>query len=461
MRNQGFNDVTIVEATGVIGGRVAKANVGKSCVDTGAQFIHGASDKNPVFSLMKRAGLLEGVLTDEGRDLLLHSQGRRITSEAAGHAYAAGEAFMNKRHSGNPHKSMGEYFTESSVALSKRWEGRGAAQEDVVGMLTLVGKGTLVTIGASSLQDVALDSWQYYTNFGEDLNVEGRMFQVPDKLLGDFPKDRLLLNRPVTKITWDGSFQGDEGVVYPISIECKTGEKFHCHHVLVTFSLGCLKNSHATLFQPPLPPAKTDAIDKLGFGCLNKIFLVYQEPFWEGDVGEISLIWGDETPTSLNTDATQWQKNIQLFSVMRPQEKFGNVLIGWCSGDVARHVETVSEEELSQVITENFRRFTGNPNIPPPERVFRTQWNSQEFVRGGYSYIPVGVNAAVMDTLALPLSSSKTSTQDLQVLFAGEGTFKTQYGTVHGALLSGYREADRLTKHHGRPVKDAAACSIQ
>lgn len=64
------------------------------------------------------------------------------------------------------------------------------------------------------------------------------MFQLPEALLADFPKERLLLNRPVIKITWDGRFSGDDGRVYPVSIECENGEKFLCDHVVVTISLG-------------------------------------------------------------------------------------------------------------------------------------------------------------------------------------------------------------------------------
>ena len=49
-----------------------------------------------------------------------------------------------------------------------------------------------------------------------------------------------------------------------------SGEMFEGAAVIVTVPLGCLKAGDIT-FEPSLPAWKTEAIDKLGFGNLNKV----------------------------------------------------------------------------------------------------------------------------------------------------------------------------------------------
>jgi monoamine oxidase len=54
---------------------------------------------------------------------------------------------------------------------------------------------------------------------------------------------------------------------------------------------------------------------------------------------------------------------------------------------------------------------------------------------GSYAHIPVGAEPADMDTLAELVG---------RIHFAGEATHRMHSGTVHGALLSGLREAEKI-----------------
>ena len=39
-----------------------------------------------------------------------------------------------------------------------------------------------------------------------------------------------------------------------------------------------------------LSTEKVEAIDKMGFGLMNKIFLGFEKPFWDADKGGIQII---------------------------------------------------------------------------------------------------------------------------------------------------------------------------
>lgn len=74
---------------------------------------------------------------------------------------------------------------------------------------------------------------------------------------------------------------------------------------------------------------------------------------------------------------------------------------------------------------------------------FRTQWHSNRHFRGTYSFR--GINATTLDVspkdLQVPLTNSKGTPV---VQFAGEATNFNHYSTVHGAIETGWREAQRL-----------------
>lgn len=54
----------------------------------------------------------------------------------------------------------------------------------------------------------------------------------------------------------------------------------------MTLPLGVLKQETVT-FTPPLPPEKQNAINRLGFGLMNKIVLQFKKRFWSDGIGSI------------------------------------------------------------------------------------------------------------------------------------------------------------------------------
>ncbi|KAI1894288.1 hypothetical protein AGOR_G00114280 [Albula goreensis] len=121
-------------------------------------------------------------------------------------------------------------------------------------------------------------------------------------------------------------------------------------------------------------------------------------------------------------------------------------------------MEALSEAEVKHEITQLIRRFTGNPTITPT-RIVRSQWFHEPFTCGSYSYIAKGCSGYDIDILAEPLPMKGSGTKSLQVLFAGEATNHSFFSTVHGALMSGWREGDRLISHYS-PSSSSSSVSV-
>lgn len=189
-----------------------------------------------------------------------------------------------------------------------------------------------------------------------------------------------------------------------------------------------------------------EAIRKIGFGTNNKIFLEFKEPFWEPDCQHIQVVWEDTSPLEDAAPALHdaWFKKLIGFWVLPPFQA-SHVLCGFIAGLESEFMETLSDEDVLRSLTKVLRRVTGNPWLPAPRSVLRSCWHSAPYTRGSYSYVAVGSSGDDMDRLAQPLPSDGKGAQ-LQVLFAGEATHRAFYSTTHGALLSGWREADRLVK---------------
>lgn len=94
-------------------------------------------------------------------------------------------------------------------------------------------------------------------------------------------------------------------------VKCCDGDELPADYVIVTVSLGVLKRQYEKLFCPDLPAEKVEAINKLGYGHVNKIFLEYARPFWVWREGGIQLAWSVEELS----DKSDWVKGCYFLIV--------------------------------------------------------------------------------------------------------------------------------------------------
>ncbi|MGY4649356.1 FAD-dependent oxidoreductase [Mycobacterium sp. URHB0021] len=105
------------------------------------------------------------------------------------------------------------------------------------------------------------------------------------------------------------------------------------------------------------------------------------------------------------------------------------LLVGIRGGEAARSREALSDQD-------SLEQVRAAIDAPEPNGAVVTRWAADPYARGSYSHIAVG--SGPEDLRAVARSASE------RVLFAGETTHEKYYATVHGAYLSGLREADRI-----------------
>ncbi|XP_062375431.1 peroxisomal N(1)-acetyl-spermine/spermidine oxidase-like isoform X2 [Sardina pilchardus] len=469
----GFRNVRIVEATGRSGGRIRTGRLGSNIVEIGANWIHGPSQENPVFRLACHYNLLDPEsVTEENQAMdvgghppfvpsFLRSSGGAVSPESLVPAVELFSRVLEQTQGftqgGEPVPSLGAYLRAELPRLAEEeWRGEAAGTRDLrMALATTLVKVECCVSGTHSMDEVGLGAFGLYKTLpGLDCTFPRGFDGLIDCLMRELPEGVVSYNTPVRCIHWsDGSGAGDtHSHTHPVRVECANGQVFPADHVIVTVPLGYLKKHHDTLLKPPLPLHKLHTVQRMGFGTNNKIFLEFQEPFWEPHAEAIYLLWEDEvqlvdTVPNIHTD---WVRKLFGFTVLKPTERYGHVLCGWIAGHESEHMESLSETEVLNTVTQVLRRFTGIPTLSP-SRILRSQWFHDEFTCGSYSYLATGCSARDTQHLAEPLPTEHTHSRPLQVLFAGEATHGSFFSTAHGALQTGWREAERLITHYSHP----------
>ncbi|KAF7632267.1 G_PROTEIN_RECEP_F1_2 domain-containing protein [Meloidogyne graminicola] len=286
------------------------------------------------------------------------------------------------------------------------------------------------------------------------------------------PKNKLNLNTLITQI----DYKSEEGIRLKIQKKNKNlieeewlSTKFD--FVIITVPIGHLKRFSSTLFYPQLPTEKLKIIEAIGFGTIQKVFLIYDKPFWPENMTSLVAL-------SCNNDDNIKGRIKAILHTLQPHPwAKDRVLVLWLSGDGPHLVNSLTDENLSELLTKHLREVLPDINVHPPTKIIRlklyskiirdvpyallsvpftlqllinlnTKWLDDSLFFGSYTYITPEASLLSKDPFSLiaePIYSNKG--QKLKLLFAGEGTHSQMFQTTIGAYESGQREANRIAEY--------------
>ncbi|XP_001607922.1 protein anon-37Cs isoform X1 [Nasonia vitripennis] len=454
LMENGFNNIIILEAEDRIGGRVYTHKFGDYAIDIGGQWVHGI-DGNIVYELAQPYNLIE-ISNAENADFkseFLDSSGKKLDSDELKRIEAFigeyVEALNCEKHPGS--ENFGQFIEKAFDEVLKNDE---AIMQEKERFLTYFETIRIQSDAADDWHDISapgLSEFHMYSG-DEKANWKERGYStILDILMKRFPNpenELPVLNNTILKTEVTAIDYSNKPGESSISVTSNWGHTYKADHVIVTVSLGVLKEKHKTLFTPPLPDYKINAIEATGYGTAAKIFILFDKPFWQLDdrtkLLNFLFLWKEDDKKAIETDPDkQWL--LGLSDALTVEHK-PNLLALWVSGKHAKQMEALPPEKVLDHSIENIKRFLGKAyNITTPKAFIRSRWHTNPHFRGIYSYRSVEAHKRQVfpEILERPLDE-----ENLRILFAGEATSSHRYATVDGAIQSGWKAADRLIDHY-------------
>ena len=153
---------------------------------------------------------------------------------------------------------------------------------------------------------------------------------------------------------------------------------------------------------------KLAALERLGFGVLNKVALFFEEAFWP------------HTTDFFGRTAANKSERGSFFLFFNVHACTGRpVILALMAGSAAKSLEELDDDEVTERALEALRQMFGR--VPQPTRVIVTRWGADEFSYGSYSFVGVGATGADYSTVAEPVGK--------ELYFAGEHTSEEHSST--------------------------------
>ncbi|KXL41646.1 hypothetical protein M433DRAFT_72636 [Acidomyces richmondensis BFW] len=491
--------VTMFEARNRLGGRIAQSEHLGHAVDLGPNWIHGSTD-NPVLRLAKETKTTLHVWDE--KQAMFDSDGRPLDADEVDELArllwddgAIPDAFRySKQHRDliDSNKSLYDFLVERSNTLFEKNSASVANEKRIKFLQAACVWGTYV--GSHVTRQSLKNFWLEECIEGENPFVAGtygKILQAVAKTAQE--KANIKLNTVVVGITSD-EIKGNPSSKI-VTIETMDGSKYTFDEVVVTTPLGWLKKNK-NVFNPPLSNRLSRAIDHIGYGSLDKIYISFPSAFWDDFQPSIckqanefdprnstSSVTATSTPThpspyvdmskqgghfagathwlspayAVDTNPKQWDLLAMNLAAL-PDDSAHPTLLFYIYGDCSQHIASLISAADSQAVADKILisylkpYYSKLPNYDPsnpeciPKAVLATAWAKDEFAGcGSYSNFQIGLDKGDED-----IEVMRWGMPERGIWLAGEHTAPfIALGTTTGAYWSGEEVANRIAYAFG------------
>ncbi|KAF3760651.1 FAD/NAD(P)-binding domain-containing protein [Cryphonectria parasitica EP155] len=467
LAQHGFQ-VTILEGRDRIGGRLYQDRLANGqTIDIGPNWIHGTKT-NPILDIAKATGTAMGswdsssYVFDEEGTLYGLEEGEKHATMMWDIVQAAFK-YSNKHTAEiDPGESLLDFFRTSLRELIPETEDGSwqRKREVVLQMADLWGAFVGSPVDRQSLKFF----WLEECIEGENLFCAGTYTKILEHIAAPALQTATIeYNTTVAQIHGRGA-QPEDG---PVRVTLTTGEQRAFDHLVVTCPLGWLqKNPQA--FDPPLPAPLTRAINTIGYGCLEKVYIAFPRAFWldpdpalggrhmEGFAQWLAPAFAPDT------NPARWTiEVVELASLAGPDSPHPTLLFYLYGAQSAHLVSALAALGPDKDARDGYLRrffapyYTRLPNFRAndpdcrPTCTYATSWLADDLAgNGSYANFQVGLERGDRD-----IRTMREGWPGAGVWLAGEHTAPfVALGTATGAYWSGESVGRRIAEVYGRRV---------
>ncbi|KAK9322212.1 hypothetical protein V1517DRAFT_324047 [Lipomyces orientalis] len=423
-------DVTIFEARDRIGGRIHVSNEFGKPVDLGPNWMHGDTKENSALSYFKDASV---TLHDIGSyGTIFAPNGMQYSPDKVDYLeefmwkYVEEAIEYSKENAATIDPELSLYDYVKRVAKD-RYPDNAEMQEQILMATRIFGFYIGEDVKRQSLKFAFLEE----PSPGENLFVASGFASILQNMAEKvIDKVDLHLNTPVVEI--DTSVSG-------VNITLNSGQSIAFDAVVVAVPLGALKK-RAIAFHPELPARLLSAVDSLGYGRLEKVYIRFPRKFWSLDYYEFFA-----PAYAPHTNPEKGPMSVISLAHL-PEPYCQPVLLWYLYGELSQKVVNMQTDgEKIAFFEPYFSRIPGyEPGRDEPAAIISTSWSNDPYAGyGSYSCFTVGLKEGDID-----IEELRRGLPERNLWFAGEHCSDVlQLATVGGAYGSGTHAGHLVVNH--------------